>query len=292
MKTPARSCLHTPVIQFPRLCVPAAMSRLRAPAGSPCCPRGSSWRPRRSCGQFPGWPRSRLEQPSGVARPFTWRHRTCAGGRNPGTPDLREWRRFLAPAIDGPGGGALLELGYRVGGIQGWRAGGWQSCRPFPWVSPAVSAQWDEQPLRLLLSAEYTVGVVLLRLGRYLGGCVQRHGNRWSPDGHPLREGQAPRRRHIPTEVQAHPRGQMRKLFDEACGVVSDRFRPHERDMDYILLGGEKLTLSGFLKVCPYLQRRQDIILDPGSTSGTPSTTPWRRWRACCGRVGYGQLPH
>ena len=54
----------------------------------------------------------------------------------------------------------------------------------------------------------------------------------------------------------------MRKLFDEACQVVSSRFEPHDRELDYILLGGERLTLSGFLKVCPYLQRRRDIILD------------------------------
>ena len=175
--------------------------------------------------------------------------------------DLREWRRFLAPAIDGPGGGALLNSDT---GLAAFRVGerGLAVLPPFPVGESAVSAEWDEQPLRLLLSAEYTVGVVLLRLGRYLVAVfkgtepvVTKTDTRYVKGKHHAGGTSQLRFKRI-------REGQMRKLFDEACGVVSDRFRPHERDMDYILLGGERLTLSGFLKVCPYLQRRQDIILD------------------------------
>ena len=176
-------------------------------------------------------------------------------------PGLREWHRFLVPAINGPGGDSLLKSDT---GLAIFRAGerGLAIVPPFPIRETLVSADWDEAPLRLLLTTDYTVGVVLLRLGRYLVAVfkstepvVTKTDTRYVKGKHHAGGTSQLRFKRI-------REGQMRKLFDEACGVLSDRFQPHEREMDYILLGGERLTLSGFMKVCPYLQRRQDIILD------------------------------
>ncbi len=174
---------------------------------------------------------------------------------------LREWYRFLASAIDGPGGDSLLKSDT---GLAAFRAGerGLAVVPPFPVRKSVVNGEWDEGPLRHLLTADYTVGVVLLRLGRYLVAVfrgtepvVTKTDTRYVKGKHHAGGTSQLRFKRI-------REGQMRKLFDEACGVVSDRFQPHDRELDYILLGGERLTLSGFLKVCPYLQRRQDIILD------------------------------
>ena len=176
-------------------------------------------------------------------------------------PELREWYRFMAPAINGPGGEALLKSDT---GLAAFRAGerGLAIVPPFPVRESQVGGQWDEGPLRHLLTTDYTVGVVLLRLGRYLVAVfkgtepvVTKTDTRYVKGKHHAGGTSQLRFKRI-------REGQMRKLFDEACGVVSSRFEPHERELDYILLGGERLTLSGFLKVCPYLQRRQGIILD------------------------------
>ena len=176
-------------------------------------------------------------------------------------PGLREWYRFAASAIEGPGGDALLKSDT---GLAVFRAGnrGLAVIPPFPVGESLVNGEWDEQPLLGLLTTNYTVGVVLLRLGRYLVAVFQgtdpvvtKTDTRYVKGKHHAGGTSQLRFKRI-------REGQMRKLFDEACGVLSDRFQPHEREMDYILLGGERLTLSGFLKVCPYLQRRQDKILD------------------------------
>ncbi|MEK7873691.1 MAG: Vms1/Ankzf1 family peptidyl-tRNA hydrolase, partial [Chloroflexota bacterium] len=53
---------------------------------------------------------------------------------------------------------------------------------------------------------------------------------------------------------------QMRELFDEACEVARDRLAPYERRLDYIYLGGERLTLLAFRKRCPYLEKLADKI--------------------------------
>ena len=176
-------------------------------------------------------------------------------------PGLREWYRFLVPTIDGPGGDTLLKSDT---GLAIFRSGerGLVIAPPFPIRETVVSGDWDEALLRGLLTTDYTVGVVLLRLGRYLVAVfkgtepvVTKTDTRYVKGKHHAGGTSQLRFKRI-------REGQMRKLFDEACGVVSDRFQPHERELDYILLGGERLTLSGFLKVCPYLQRRRDIILD------------------------------
>ena len=175
--------------------------------------------------------------------------------------ELREWYRFLAPTLDGPGGDALLRSDT---GLAAFRQGdrGLAIVPPFPVLEQAVTKDWEDGPLRSILTADYTVGVVLLRLGRYLVAVfrgtkpvVTKTDTRYVKGKHHAGGTSQLRFKRI-------REGQMRKLFDEACQVVGSRFEPHERDLDYILLGGEKLTLSGFLKVCPYLQRREDLILD------------------------------
>ena len=184
-------------------------------------------------------------------------------GRWPDSRDsaLREWYRFLAPAVDGPGGDALLKSDT---GLAVFRAGErvLAVVPPFPIGESAVTGEWDEAPLRNLLTTDYTVGVALVRLGRYLVAVFQgtepvvtKTDTRYVKGKHHAGGTSQLRFKRI-------REGQMRKLFDEACGVVSSRFEPHDRDLDYILLGGEKLTLNGFLKVCPYLQRRRNLILD------------------------------
>ena len=174
---------------------------------------------------------------------------------------MREWFRFAAPALNGPGGDALLKSDT---GLVLLRHGGrgLAVIPPFPITNQTTGDTWDEAPLLQLLSTDYTVGVVLLRLGRYLVAVfkgaepvVTKTDTRYVKGKHHAGGTSQLRFKRI-------REGQMRKLFDEACGVVSDRFQPHDREMDYILLGGERLTLSGFMKVCPYLQRRQNLILD------------------------------
>ena len=176
-------------------------------------------------------------------------------------PVLREWRRFLGPVFEGPGGDALLKSDTGLVALrQGER--GLAVVPPFPVGEQVVNETWEEGPLRGLLTTDYTVGVVLLRLGRYLVAVfrgtepvVTKTDTRYVKGKHNAGGTSQLRFKRI-------REGQMRKLFDEACRVVSSRFEPHERELDYILLGGEKLTLSGFMKVCPYLQRRQEKILD------------------------------
>jgi hypothetical protein len=180
-----------------------------------------------------------------------------------------EAERFLAAPGDAGRDWAerLSQLGDAVlksdTGIAGLQVGveGLVIVPPFPILENKLVPTWDIAPLLAVLGADYIVGVVLLRLGRYLVGVFQgeqlvssKTDSRYVKGRH--RAGGSSQRR-----FERIREGQMRRIYDETCHVVRSQFEPYSRQLDYILLGGERFTLSGFLKVCPYLQQFQGAIL-------------------------------
>jgi peptide subunit release factor 1 (eRF1) len=121
--------------------------------------------------------------------------------------------------------------------------------------------EWDIAPLLALLTADYTVGVVLLRLGRYLVAVFEGERVVSSKTDTRYVKGKHSAGGTSQLRYQRIREGQMRKLYDEVCGVVRAQFSPHARQLDYLLLGGERFTLNGLLKVCPYLEQYREIIL-------------------------------
>ena len=85
----------------------------------------------------------------------------------------REWQPFLAAAEQLPGGAALRQSDT---GLALFRDDdrGLAIIPPFPITAALVGTGteplpgWDIRPLAQLLATDYTVGVILLRLGRYL----------------------------------------------------------------------------------------------------------------------------
>jgi hypothetical protein len=181
-----------------------------------------------------------------------------------------EARRFLAsPGEAGRGwaerlsqlGDAVLESDTGLVGLQADNEA-LVIVPPFPILENKLAPVWDTSLLLAVLETDYTVGVALLRLGRYLVAVFQgerlvssKTDSRYVKGRH--RAGGSSQRR-----FERIREGQMRRIYDETCQVVRSQFEPYARQLDYILLGGERFTLSGFLKVCPYLQPFQGIILD------------------------------
>lgn len=178
--------------------------------------------------------------------------------------------RFLAAAS--PEGRAWAERLDRVGdaawksdtGVVGLRAGNEALVivPPFPLLEDRLAPTWDAAPLLGLLDAEYLVGVVLLRLGRYSVAVYQGEKLLSSKTDARYVKG---RHRAGGTSQKRFERireGQMRRLYDKTCDVVAAQFATYSDHLDYILLGGERITLNNFLKVCPYLEQFQKIILD------------------------------
>ena len=125
---------------------------------------------------------------------------------------------------------------------------------PFPLASDEASNGTNVVPLRRLLSTELTVGVVMLRLGRYAVGVLRgdtliasKTDSRYVKHRH--RAGGTSQRRFERSRERL-----VRELYDKTCQVVRDVFAPFEGAIDYVLLGGERHTLNGFVKRCRLLQ--------------------------------------
>ena len=132
---------------------------------------------------------------------------------------------------------------------------------PFPVTESSRFDTWNEGPLWSLLDAERTVGVVLVRLGRYSvavyrGGdlATSKTDSRYVKGKH--HAGGTSQLRY--TRVRE---GQMRRLYVKVCETIRAQFDPVAGELDHVILGGEKFTLNGFLKVCPRLDEYKNIIL-------------------------------
>ncbi len=167
-------------------------------------------------------------------------------------PPAQEWLKAIGPRVESSETGAVLF----------WSESGLLAILPpFPLESSLVVKGWDTSPLRSLFARELVIGVVLLRLGRFSIGVF--HGDslvssktdaRYVKGRHSA-GGTSQKRFQRVREKQVH------ELFKKTCAVVERQFTPFEERFDYILLGGEKFTLRGFLKECDFLQKQSPRIL-------------------------------
>ena len=191
---------------------------------------------------------------------------------------------YLAPG-DAPDVAALAATGWaatvsepgeaalRSGcGLVGLRTGseGLLVAPPFPVSETFLSMDWDDGPLRRVLDGDYTVGVVLVRLGRFSvavfkgGELVEaKTDSRYVKGKH--HAGGTSQLRY--TRVRE---GQIRRLYDKVCEEVRARLALPAANLDYVVLGGERFTLNGLVKDCPALaalapitQKRRLNIRDP-----------------------------
>ena len=172
----------------------------------------------------------------------------------------REWQSFRAAAEQLPGGAALRQSDT---GLALFREGGrgLAVIPPFPIpddiAGPEPLPGWDPSPLAQLMAADYTVGVILLRLGRYLTAVFEGERPAVSKTDTRYVKGKHHAGGTSQLRFQRIREGQARKLYDETCRAAQTRFAPYADRLDYLLLGGDKQTLNAFGKVCPLVRQYQ-----------------------------------
>ena len=126
---------------------------------------------------------------------------------------------------------------------------------PIPLGTDVRAAGAHTAELRRLLNSEPVIGIVLLRLGRYAVGVLRgeslvatKTDSRYMKNRH--RAGGQSQRRFERSRERL-----IRELYDKTSEVTRAIFTPYLDEMDYVLLGGERGTLNGFVKRCPLMQR-------------------------------------
>ena len=125
---------------------------------------------------------------------------------------------------------------------------------PFPLEVDVTAAGFAPEPLRAIYDSRPLVGVVLLRMGRYAVGVIRgdklvstKTDHRYVKRRH--RAGGSSQRRFMRSRDRL-----IRELYDKTCRIAREHFGPRIRDLDYVLLGGERNTLNGFVKRCRVMQ--------------------------------------
>ena len=125
---------------------------------------------------------------------------------------------------------------------------------PFPLEVDVTASGFAPEPLTAIYDSRPLVGVVLLRMGRYAVGVIRgdklvstKTDHRYVKRRH--RAGGSSQRRFMRSRDRL-----VRELYDKTCRIAREHFEPRIRDLDYVLLGGERNTLNGFVKRCRVMQ--------------------------------------
>ena len=175
------------------------------------------------------------------------------------------FRECLSPLIEG-NDQRLEELEQltsraeksETGAVTFWSTGspysGLAVLPPFPVEQDQLLAGWDASPLRAMLDREYLLGVVLLRLGRYAVGVFRGETLLTSKTDTRYVKGRHSAGGTSQKRFERIREKQVQEIFQKTCTVAKQQISPFEDQLDYILLGGERFTLQGFLKRCDYLR--------------------------------------
>ena len=132
---------------------------------------------------------------------------------------------------------------------------------PFPVRAQPLSGGVDTTQLLGVMTGEPLVAVMLLRLGRYAVGLFRGEklvssaaGTRFVKGRH--RAGGSSQRR-----FQRSRERQARELFDKACGAAGEVLSPWEKQVEHLLMGGERHTLLGLTRRCALLRHLEPITL-------------------------------
>ena len=178
------------------------------------------------------------------------------GSPVPSVPNLRKL------PIDGPSSPHWIHEVLNVvaesetGATLFWCDGrAWVVLPPFPIDEDRFTEGIDVSGLTEVYERDVTVGVVLLRMGRYAIGVVRgdellasKTDTRHVKNRH--RAGGSSQRRFMRSRDRL-----IRELYDAGCEVTRRIFEPYLDSIDYVLAGGERQTINGFLKRCAFLEK-------------------------------------
>ena len=135
----------------------------------------------------------------------------------------------------------------------------------------AIMQDQDILMLEDIFQEKPTVGVVLLRLGRFAVGVLSggsliasKTEGRYVKNRH--KAGGSSQRRFERSRERL-----VRELYDKTCETMENVFAPHIEDINRIFLGGEKHTLNAFTKRCGYLSNFNEKISSRNLNVGEPN---------------------
>ena len=182
----------------------------------------------------------------------------------PGTPQERVenllGRVFAATAM--PPGVAEVMAGSGMGAALFWSPSQtYLVLPPFPLSEEYITNGYDVEPLRSLLSQDFLIALVLVRLGAYSIGICRGTELIDSKTGTGLVHARHKKGGSSQARFARHREKQIEQFLERVCGHVREHIEPHARSPDYLVYGGARTTILLLRKRCPFLSQFDDRIL-------------------------------
>ncbi len=131
----------------------------------------------------------------------------------------------------------------------------------FPIGEEHITDGYDIGPLRSLLSHDFLIALVLVRLGAYSIGISQGTKLVDSKTGTGLVHARHKKGGSSQARFARHREKQIEYFLDRVCGHVREHIEPHARSLDYLVYGGARSTILSLRKRCPFLRQFEDRTL-------------------------------
>jgi hypothetical protein len=132
---------------------------------------------------------------------------------------------------------------------------------PFPIAEEYIANGYDVESLRSLLSRDFLIGLVLVRLGAYSIGISRGMELVDSKTGTGLVHARHKKGGSSQARFARHRGKQIEQFLIRVCGHVREHVEPHARSLDYLVYGGARTTILSLRKRCPFLSQFDDRIL-------------------------------
>jgi peptide subunit release factor 1 (eRF1) len=181
-----------------------------------------------------------------------------------GTPQTRAdnllGKVFAATAI--PPGMAEVMAGSAMGAAVFWSPPHvYLVLPPFPIAEEYITNGYDVEPLRSLLSQDFLIALVLVRLGAYSIGVCRGTKLIDSKTGTGLVHARHKKGGSSQARFARHREKQIEQFLNRVCYHVREHIEPHAQSLDYLGYGGARTTILSLRKQCPFLNQFEDRIL-------------------------------
>ena len=161
-----------------------------------------------------------------------------------------------------PSGVAEATVGSRTGAAFFWSPSRMHLVLPpFPIAQEYMTSGYDVEPLRSLLSHDFLVALVLVRLGAYSIGICRGTELIDSKTGTGLVHARHKKGGSSQARFARHREKQIEQFLIRVCGHAREHIEPHARSLDYLVYGGARTTILLLRKRCPFLSQFDNRIL-------------------------------
>ena len=122
---------------------------------------------------------------------------------------------------------------------------------------------FETEPLLAVLSTDYTIGIVLVRLGHYSIGVCQGEKLILHDSGTGLVHGRQRQGGSSAARFQRRRQDQTHHFLERVGEHLRERLEPYAKTMDYFVYGGARVTILKLQKQVPFLKQFNKRLLPP-----------------------------